>query len=373
MSKPFEVLLKQANERLKAAACGLSIVQLPGTRKLYLRGILPPKPNSTRSASHQQTLATGLPASADGLKVAEASARKIASQIVLKEFRWSDWLKTSGEPSEQLTVHVWSCRFETDYFERRSRTPKTETTWRGDYAEVFDRLDQDAPLTTFLLREAIVSTAPDTRSRVRYYLACSALARFAGLDTAPLAGLKGSYGVNRTTERELPTDAEILQAWEMLSHAPAWVRWSFAMLACYGLRPHELYHLDLSELEAGGQKIRVLGDTKTGTRLAWPLVPDGFDPAVLRPASPPQTTGVGRIANQVLGGRVSTALNAWGCRTISAYSLRHAWAVRAIRRGLDVSAASRMMGHSLGVHNRTYQRWLSAEDLEAAWNARLGR
>jgi integrase len=41
-------------------------------------------------------------------------------------------------------------------------------------------------------------------------------------------------------------------------------------MACYGLRPHELWHLDLEDLKSGGWTIRVLEKTKTGSRKVWP-------------------------------------------------------------------------------------------------------
>jgi integrase len=47
------------------------------------------------------------------------------------------------------------------------------------------------------------------------------------------------------------------------------------------------------------------------------------------------------------------------------YDLRHAWAVRSIRVGLNASLAAKCMGHSLAVHHSTYHRWLDESDVAA--------
>ena len=41
------------------------------------------------------------------------------------------------------------------------------------------------------------------------------------------------------------------------------------------------------------------------------------------------------------------------------YDLRHAWAVRSIRESVPMGLAARCMGHDIGVHTRTYHRWLT--------------
>ena len=43
------------------------------------------------------------------------------------------------------------------------------------------------------------------------------------------------------------------------------------MLAAYGLRPHEIFKLDCSELNSEPGWLRVLPDTKTAERLVLPL------------------------------------------------------------------------------------------------------
>ena len=57
----------------------------------------------------------------------------------------------------------------------------------------------------------------------------------------------------------------------------------------------------------------------------------------------------------------------------SPYDLRHAWAVRTILMGLPDTVAARMMGHSVQVHNRTYHRWMTHRDQQAAVQTALAK
>jgi integrase len=372
VAKTLESLIEAANKRLKAGRLGVAIYCPPGRGKLYLRGIFPPKPDSDRVEAFQQKLTLGLSANETGLKVAEAKAKEIGSLIAQGRFHWEDYLKADPAEHEQLTVRHWVVLMEREYFSSRARTLKTETTWATDYRSVYQHLDDMQVLSVDYLKLVILEkTKPDTRQRVRYCMALSALGKLASHDVATLATLKGNYSSTKALPRELPTDEEIVNILATLS-CPAWVRWNFLMLACYGLRPHELYHLDISDLLKGGEKVRVLSDTKTGSRVVWPIVPDGIDIKELRDPhlASAATTSKRTRSNQELGRRISEAFKRWGI-PILPYDLRHAWAVRAIRRGLDVSAATRMMGHSLSIHNKTYQRWLTDADLESAYRRSL--
>jgi integrase len=375
VAKTLESLIEAANKRLKAGRLGVAIYCPPGRGKLYLRGIFPPKPDSDRVEAFQQKLTLGLSANETGLKVAEARAKEIGSLIAQGRFHWKDYLKADPAEHEQLTVRHWVVLMEREYFSSRARAPKTETTWATDYRSVYQHLDDMQVLSVDYLKLVILEkTQPDTRQRVRYCMALAALGKLASLDIATLATLatlKGNYSSTKALPRELPTDTEIVNILDSLS-CPDWVRWNFLMLACYGLRPHELYHLDISDLLKGGEKVRVLSDTKTGSRVVWPIVPDGIDIKELRDPhlASAATTSKRARSNQELGRRISEAFKRWGIGVLP-YDLRHAWAVRAICRGLDVSAAVRMMGHSLAVHNKTYQRWLTDADLESAYRRSL--
>lgn len=51
------------------------------------------------------------------------------------------------------------------------------------------------------------------------------------------------------------------------------------------------------------------------------------------------------------------------------YALRHAYAIRLIHVGIDVSIAAALMGHAPSVHTDVYAHWLRESDFERAFQA----
>ncbi len=156
---------------------------------------------------------------------------------------------TFPRPVEQKAIALWIEEFEAHYFTCRARTAKSETTWAGDYFKVYKTLPKDQPLTPETLTAAVMSTQPDTRTRKRYCIALGALAKFAGL-SFDLKPFSGSYTCKSVQRRDLPDDATIAAKFDSISN-PSW-RWAYGMLATYGLRPHELFHLDHHRLQSSG-------------------------------------------------------------------------------------------------------------------------
>lgn len=76
-------------------------------------------------------------------------------------------------PTPQTAKEVIEA-FEEDYFSVRSRTGKSETTWKTDYKEVLKRLNPEAPITEEALLSLILATEPDTKARQRTCMACGA-------------------------------------------------------------------------------------------------------------------------------------------------------------------------------------------------------
>jgi len=80
----FDHKLKHVNLRLKAANIRPRI-ECKGD-SLYLRATLPPKPNSDRTSPYQQHLSLKVKANPEGLKRAEAQAKKVGAALDLKDF-----------------------------------------------------------------------------------------------------------------------------------------------------------------------------------------------------------------------------------------------------------------------------------------------
>jgi hypothetical protein len=181
--KDIDGRIAQSNGRLKAANVGIAI-QRQGDH-LYLRGTFPPKPNSQALSDYQQRLALGIHANPHGLKLAEAEARKIGALLDCKEFDWIPYLKAA---SATLTCGDWVAKFEKDYFTKRDRNPKTLTTWNRNYLEVLNRLPVDEVLSVDVLKNLLLATKPDTRSRQNYSMVCNSLAKFAVLAQSAVFG-----------------------------------------------------------------------------------------------------------------------------------------------------------------------------------------
>lgn len=349
--------IKQANGRLRAAKVGVSIQQL-GDR-LYLQATLPPKPGSKLDYPHQQRIALGVLSNPAGVSFAEKEARKVGALLACKQFDWSPYIKVE---SDRDKIGNWLERFERDYFTRRARNSKSETTWRSDYLKVFKALPTDQPLTVEVLRAAIATTEPDTRTRKRFVDVLSRLAAFADLET-DFKQFRGSYSSKKTAPRDLPSNKQIAAIFQSLQPGP-W-RWAFGMMAAYGIRNHELFYCDLSKFPI----LQITEGAKTEPHLVWPLFPEWAENWDLAKIDLPQCTGK---TNTDLGNRVTHAFKRIGV-PFAPYNLRHAWAVRAIEFRLDVSLAAAQMGHSVKIHCEIYQHWITEDVHQRAYEALIKR
>ena len=172
------------------------------------------------------------------------------------------------------------------------------------------------------------------------------MAKFAGLDI-DLKKYKGHYSKAKLSPRNLPSDELIIETFYSIKN-PQW-QWLFGMMATYGLRPHEVFNIDLNS----DFPIVDILDGKTGARRVWALPPQWVKDFDLTNIKMPNCSG----SNRDLGDRVGTFFRR-NKIPFKPYDLRHKWAIRAIELGLDVSLASKQMGHSVQVHCEVYQRWL---------------
>lgn len=359
MGLAFSERLDRANQRLKAAGLGVALTQ--GHNRLYIQAQLPPKPTSKRQAPHQQKLATGKPCNGAGLDAAEKLAKQLAGELIAGAFEWERWkqyLSKRRRSPEQVGEWI-------EKFAEAKRSKVKESTWKSDYRNVFAQLPQDAELKPELLESMVLSKQPGTMQRKRFAQTLGQLGRFAGLDV-DFSELRGNYSAAMVTPRDLPSDAEIVAAWEGIDH-PGW-RWIFGMMATFGLRNCECFFLDLEPWLAGDDVLHILA-AKTEAHDTWPFHPEWVQRLGLRDVRYPFTQSYPNAEDY--GRRVSNeACKHW---PFAAYNLRHAWAVRTIMYGLPDSVAAGMMGHGIPVHQRTYQHWLGKAHSQAAVDRVLGR
>ncbi len=132
------------------------------------------------------------------------------------------------------------------------------------------------------------------------------------------------------------------------------------MMAAYGLRNHEVFHLDLSELPV----LKVLNTTKTKEHLVFPLFGNWVEEWNLKKAIIPPIN-LDR-PNKKIGQAVTQAFSRENTGFVP-YALRDAYAIRAAVLGIDSAIAAKWMGHSLAVHQKDYQKYLDKEAHLKIW------
>lgn len=314
---------------------------------LWLRGTLPPKPGAVQSEPYRQKLALGVKATVAGLQHAEKQARRLSLSLDDGSFQWADWLEADISLG---TVGYWVERFELAYWQRRAKSLKSLESWHSGYARVFVKLPSDQQLTEQLLRDAIDATAPDSQTRRRTVQTLAKFARFAGLE-CDLSELKGNYSARSVNPRSLPTDATIAAVRDSIKN-PGW-RWILGIMACYGLRPHEVFHTDLTDFPL----LRVTEDTKTGARFVYPLYPEWAEKWKLGDRTLPALRVLETAGNTKLGAKVSRFFHEKGL-PFRPYDLRHCYARRCFEFDLGVDLGAQLMGHSPEVHKQTYRAWI---------------
>lgn len=259
-------------------------------------------------------------------------------------------------------AQYWVDQLHADYLARG----KKESTWNDEYWKIYKRLPLGDSLTSENLH-ALVLTAPvNSRSRVRFCMAIGVLARFAGVAYDP-SPYRGSYSQKAVKPRVIPDDDLIVQCYAGMSN-PAW-RWAYGMIAAYGLRPHEVFRLDLDLLGAGDPVCHVGDNTKTGFRRVWPYHPEWFTQFNLKTVTVPAIK-LDR-ENRRLGESAAEYFKETARLPFTLYNLRHAWAIRATLYGLPDALAAQQMGHSLEVHNAIYQKWIGRAAHQSAYEATL--
>lgn len=350
--------LSELNAQLKTLGIGVRVRHRGN--KLYLRATLPPKPNSQKAAHYQQEISLdNIAVNLAGIKLAKLEALAVWTALELGQFDWHPYLKRRA--IKLKSTADWVRGFQKDYFERRQQTPASETTYDKDYRLTFNRLDPSVPLTAQVILELVKSTRPDSKTRKRYVMALGALARFAGVEI-DLKRFQGSYSLKKTKRRELPEDGLIEEWREKITNLP-W-QWAYGILAVYGLRPHELFHLDLKRLSQGEKGLRVL-EGKTGARVIYPFPLEWWERWQLWEVNLPSITA---NSNSHFGNRVNQYFRR-NQIPFQPYDLRHAYAVRTMRMGLNLTLAAQQMGHSTAIHSEIYHRWISEKTHQEAFEA----
>jgi hypothetical protein len=275
MAKPIEQLVIEANQRLKAGRTGL-IIELR-KNSLCLRGTLPPKPDSDRADKHQQRIPTGYLGNPAGIQRAEAEARIIAGQLIKEQFEWANHVKIFT-PETASTAETLE-RFKLDYLNHASIT-----SWNGYYSTAYKWLPQDQPIAPKEIIKVLEKYPQDSSSRQKAFNAMSVLVKHTKIEIN-LEPYKSTYNVASLNPKKIPTDQEIVEWYGKISN-PQW-QYAYAVLATYGLRNHEIFHIEWEF-----PNVRVIEgktNTATNTRLVYPLHPEWVEQFDLANAVLPTT------------------------------------------------------------------------------------
>jgi integrase len=346
MGLDLEAELKKLNLRLKAGGTRVT-VEARGN-SLLLRGTFPPKPRSGKVKPYQQRLFLGYRFSLAGLRATEQEAKRVSADLELNNFNWLDWLDESENdgPTSNIPISYWLEKFEEHHWNLTAKSRKSLISWRN-YERAFKKFqDTSKFLTLDEILIAIASTPPDTAARLNACMYLSKLAQFAGIDgVEKITELKGGYSTKCVNPRSLPSDEKIALTVESIGQ-PGW-RWLVGMLAAYGLRPHEIFDIDMSEFPA----VRIAKDTKTGERLVYPLYPQWGTSWKLDKVIFPKLSR--RTADNLIPQWFRN-------RNIGfrPYDLRHCYARRCFEFDIPTNRAAKLMGHSEDIHVRAYRAWI---------------
>ena len=318
----------------------------------------------------QRRINLGLPAVSGQLLSAESRVirlhEEIAANGVLPDsLPWEVNPKISAvEAGEQtpLTVGEALELFREDFW--KGRTPSTAAERSlSNYMRVFKPLPENATLTIPLLCDVAKQVAPGTRTRLARCQLFKRLAKLVDLgSTDAIDALKTPY---EPAPRELPSDEEVIKIVQRMRHMK-W-GWLTAAAAVYGCRPSETF--SLLPCDDGTAKVLTVKRSKKlpTWRTALALQPEWVELFDIHNISRPWEFSSPTRYDSFEAERLSSS---WGKSVARLfphpiYNLRHAWAVRSIRRSINASLAAKCMGHSLAVHHTTYHRWLEQSDVAA--------
>lgn len=340
----LDTALGELNDRLKAGQHRCCVERRGGS--LYLRATLPIR---EAQGHRRQRIALGLPATYASLPEAERQAIELSHQLRTASFTWTAWDKQAA-PNALPVAQFRDLATQLHARQYRDSPERGHQAWIKKWTPALRKLPSSGGITPEVLVRALRRLPEGSAGRLSQGTILAQIAKAAGLDPEPVKAAARGYGVAALNPREIPTDPEIEDAWDRL-RLPHW-RWTWGMCATFGLRPHEVAGVEWLP----DNWIRVADTTKTGGRTVTACPSAWIDRFELQAL--PRPTGDRYRISQLLG----DALRTVGV-PIRTYSLRHAFALRLMSRGVPPELGARLMGHSLQMHEATYKRWLSADHL----------
>lgn len=340
------------NTRLKAAKARVAVVQRGNS--LNLRATLPLKPG-LKGKAKQQYISLGYHANVPGLQRAEAEAKVVSGLLVTGEFDWNRYLKKVKTYSQ-----IWIEKFREDYICKHGESDRAKFNYENNFNFAFKRIGDN--LTCDELLKVAVSFPANSSRRARAVASLTALAEFAKIE-CNISPYRGSYGNRKVKERYIPSDEEIEDKHQLFINSQ-WLT-AYELMAVYGLRNHEVFFCEVEDIEKYTLKVTT---GKTGPRRVYPLnihwiTKWGIFEHFKIPASAKSQS------HRENGNKINHAFKKRNVGFVP-YSLRHAYAIRAHNKyRISIAIASAWLGHSPSTHLNIYQRWISQNEHEEAFES----
>jgi hypothetical protein len=336
--------IEAINKRLKET--GVQLEQRGN--KLSLRATLPARVGTGRKQARVSlNLSALVPLE---LEQAEAKAWELAAQKAQGRFRWEDWSQEKAE-LERMTAADWVEKYRV----YRASQGVNNDNWKRHYWTTYKKLPIGQPLTEANILGVVLQSVPNSRTRKHDCMRLKNLAEYAEL-AVNLAPYLGNYSPKKTKPRELPADEEIVRARERFLVGRIRIearRWqnAYSLMACYGLRPHEVFYCEVDSLPPHACNI---SEGKTGSRTAMPLYPEWAVEWKLWEVELPQTVAQ---THWSCGQKVCNAMQRY--IDFPPYNLRHCYALRgSVKFKIPIRVMAGMMGHTPEIHLATYSKYL---------------
>ncbi|MDJ0734582.1 MAG: integrase [Nostocaceae cyanobacterium] len=379
-------LVLQGNSALSLDKVKIKL-KLTSAKSIGLQGTFPCREGDVGkngSANKQYTLSLGFPANDVGVKAAIAKARELDLLLITKQFQWTPLLL--GKQAQKLAIEQERkpskfigeliAEYEQEFWKTHEKDRRGIKTWDSHYLRHLKKLPQDIPLSINAVESALKKTKSNSSSRFFLAWQLKKFCQFCGLDADDMIN---SYATPLPSPsiRKVPSDEQIIQGFTKIGEPvspyaskdniilPEQWQWMYGMLATYGLRPHELFALDLEAFTDTNNSFHLVtlnpsltGGTKTGERSCGipPLHPQWIDLFDLKNVK--FTVNHGTLSNKTAKIQVKFRTANIGFQP---YDLRHAYAIRGHRLRVPIKTMADYMGHTVEEHTKTYQRWMSEE------------
>ena len=376
----------QANSALSLDKIKIKL-KLSSPKSIALQGTFPCKPGDMGkhgSPNKQYTISCGFAANDAGVKMAVLKARELDLLLMTKQFQWTADLlgkqaQNLGLSNQELPVKVIKeliQEYEVEFWKTHEKNRQGIRTWETHYMRHLKKLPQNVPLSAQALASALEKTQANTSARFFLVWQLKKFCEFCGIDDLKAIDAYTTPKPHPTI-RKVPSEEEIIQGFlkigtplssfvkkDNITQPEQW-QWAYGMLATYGLRPHELFAVDIEAFTNTANTFHLVslnpsltGGTKTGERSCGipPLYPHWVELFNLKNIRLPDNEGT--LSNKTAKLHIKFRTADIGFRP---YDLRHAYAIRGHRLRVPIKTMADYMGHTVQEHTKTYQRWMNED------------